>query len=35
LHGGGNAVALERNRLEIIRLQWLLSHALISRYAVS
>jgi hypothetical protein len=30
---GAEEVDLERNRLEIARLQWELSHALIGRYA--
>jgi hypothetical protein len=30
---GGDDGALERNRLEIARLQWELSHALIGRHA--
>jgi hypothetical protein len=32
LRVGGSGLALERNRREIVRLQWELSRALVSRY---
>jgi hypothetical protein len=35
LHESGNELELERNRREIVRAQWELSHALIARFAVS
>jgi hypothetical protein len=34
LHAAGNELDLERNRREIVRVQWEICHALIARYAV-
>jgi hypothetical protein len=33
LRAAGSPLALERNRREIVRMQWELTHALIDRYA--
>jgi hypothetical protein len=34
LHVTGNELDLERNRREIVRVQWQICHALIARHAV-
>jgi len=33
LHRGGNELELERNRRDIVRAQWELTHALLARHA--
>jgi len=33
LHEGGNELELERNRRDIVRAQWELTHALLARHA--
>jgi hypothetical protein len=33
LHEGGNELDLERNRRDIVRAQWELTHALLARHA--